>query len=114
MPIPVHVLWMQAVALFLVGIEPRAAAHPAGAAEHMLDAIGTDSGYDIDGVGVEQASNRDFFSVAAQQLPSEVERSNGSGYFAAVYIAIDVESGFLLSGPVAVWVIVSAQMSRPS
>ena len=50
------------------------------------------------GVGVEQASNRDFFSVAAQQLPSEVERSNGSGYFAAVYIAIDVESGFLPIG----------------
>ena len=59
--------------------------------------IGTDSGYDIDGVGVgvEQASNRDLFAVAAQQLSSEVERSNGSGYFAAVYIAIDVESGFL-------------------
>ena len=36
------------------------------------------------------------FAVAAEQLPSKVECGNVSGYFAAMDIAVDVESRFLL------------------
>ena len=64
----------------------------------MFDAVGTDSGYYIDGIGVEQVGNCDLFAVAAQQLPGKVERGNGSGYLAAVDIADDVESRFLPIG----------------
>ena len=97
--IAVDILRVQTVALFFVRIHARTAAHPTGICQHVLDAIWTDDGDDIESIFVYQTRYMRLATIAREQQPGEVERRRRSCHFAAVYIAVDVETRFFQCGP---------------